>query len=230
MFLFLFFFLTVLKYLKCIDCWLSFENKTIWVILQRLALIGNGTKFSSIFFHTTSWFWCRNLRFSSLSPVIVPICSHSTSMKPSWYRVTGDSGKTAALPCRNSLGGLQMTSLSFMVAWNENPFVISVNLATWRFDQRFEYDILFLVHFIVFSGYIQESWILFPRQILQLRAKVTQWILRAWSNFVPGLQCATNADLPPCSHWCGWYISVHITFHNQYALSDTLIFILLSLY
>lgn len=50
-----------------------FKNRTIRVILQRLALTRNGTKFSSIFFfffHTTSQFWCKDLRFSPLCSVI----------------------------------------------------------------------------------------------------------------------------------------------------------------
>lgn len=39
-----------------------------------------------------------------------------------------------------------------------------------------------------------------------------------------------DADLPPCSRFQGCSISVHITAQDQYALSDSLIFILLSLY
>lgn len=110
----------MLKYLKCIDCWLSFKNKTIWVILQRLALIGNGTKFSSIFLKPLHDFGART--WDALL--------YSLWYFPSALIALSDWRQTAALPCRRSLGDMQMTSLSFMAAWNENPFVIHVNLAT----------------------------------------------------------------------------------------------------
>lgn len=215
------FFLTVLKYLKCIDCWLSFKNKTIWVILQRLALNGNGTKFSSIFFKPLHDFGARTWDALLYSLWYFPSALIALS---DWRQSADSSSSLSEEPweCADDF-----TELCGSLRWK--PFCNSCDSGDLCVDQRFGYS-LFLVHFIVLYGYTQESWILFPRQILQLRANVTQWILRAWSNFVPGRQCAANADLPPCSRFQGWSISVHITVHDQYALSDSLIFILLSLY
>lgn len=99
-----------------------FKNKTIWVILQRLALTRNGTKFSSIFFfHTTSQFWCKDLRFSSLYSVIFPIWTHSTSTKPSWYEVR--------LETEDSLVGFSSDLMELPGSPTENPLVIYVNVA-----------------------------------------------------------------------------------------------------
>lgn len=153
--------------------------------------------------------------------------SHLYSQHEHEAQLVGRDWRQETAPGEPSAGFMELPI--YQVAWQAKPFCSIGECGRLCFDQRFG-SILFLAHFIVLCGYTQESWILFPRQILQLRATVTQWILRAWSNFVPGLQCASTADSPPCSQVHGWYISVHIKFHNQYALSGSLIFILLSLY
>lgn len=117
------FILTVLKYLKCIDCWESLKNKTIRVILQRLALTRNGTKFSSIFFFffiPLHNFGARTWDFLPYVLWYFSICTHSMSTKPSWYEVR--------LETEDSLGEFSDDDLMELPGSpTENPSVIYVN-------------------------------------------------------------------------------------------------------
>lgn len=64
------FILTVLKYLKCIDCWESLKTKPYELYYRGWRWPGMGQSFLQFFFHTTSQFWCKDLRFSPLCSVI----------------------------------------------------------------------------------------------------------------------------------------------------------------
>lgn len=65
------------KYLNCIDCWLSLkkqtQNKTIWVVLQRLTLFRDGTKLSSILFIPLNDFGAGTWDFSYLFLISHPL-------------------------------------------------------------------------------------------------------------------------------------------------------------
>lgn len=82
---FWFFFLkTRVKYLKCVDCWLSFknENKTVWVVLQRLTLCRDGTKLSSILSYHFM-ILVQELEMFLFIPWDFASTLHSMSMRPS---------------------------------------------------------------------------------------------------------------------------------------------------
>lgn len=215
------FILTVLKYLKCIDCWESLKTKPYEFYYRGWCWPGMGQSFlQTFFFIPLRNFGVRTWDF------LLYILWYFPSELTAWAR--GPVGTKWDWRQRQPWGVFPwLNGASWWPNWK--PSCNICERGGLCFDQRFT-SILFLAHFIVLCGYTQESWILFPRQILKLRVKVTQWILRTWSNFVPGLQCALTAEPPPCSQVHGWYISVHITFHNQYTLSGSLIFILLSLY
>lgn len=155
-------------------------------------MIRNGTKFSSIFFfflyHFTILVQGPEIVFFTFCDVshLLSQHEHEAQLVRSGWRQKTALGESSD----------EFIELPGSLTWK--PFCDIGECGRLGFDQGFG-SILFLAHFIVLCGYTQESWILFPRQILQLRAKVTQWILRAWSNFVPGLQCVSTADSPPCS-------------------------------
>lgn len=102
-----------------------FKNKTIWVILQRLVLTRNGTKFSSIFFFFFFFIPLHNFgaRTWDFLPYVLwyfSICTHSTSTKPSWYEVR--------LETEDSLGEFSDDDLMELPGSpTENPSVIYVN-------------------------------------------------------------------------------------------------------
>lgn len=79
-------FLTLLKYLNCIDCWLSLkkQNKTIWVVLQRLTLFRDGTKLSSILFIPLNNFGAGTWDF--LIYFLFHICSSQHEHEAQWHQ------------------------------------------------------------------------------------------------------------------------------------------------
>ena len=63
----LFFFLTMLKYLNCIDCWLSLKKQNYLSCMTEVDIVQGWDKaFFNPFLYTTYQFWCRNMRFSYL--------------------------------------------------------------------------------------------------------------------------------------------------------------------
>lgn len=198
-----------------------FKNKTIWVILQRLALTRNGTKFSSIFFFIPLHnFGARTWDFLPYVLWYLSICTHSMSTKPSWYEVR--------LETEDSLGEFSDDDLMELPGSpTENPSVIYVNGAGCVSTRDLDLSYSWLISLCSVDTHKNPEFCFLGKY---WNSGLKSPILRTWSNFVPGLQCASTAESPPCSQVHGWNISVHITFHNQCTLSGSLIFILLSLY
>lgn len=186
---------------------------------------GMGQSFLQSFFFFFSIplydFVARTWDFSSLYPVIFPICSRSMSVKPSWYEGTG----ARRLP----LGRLQMTLWGFLLAWQENPFVTYVNVAGWALTRDVDLASSWLISLcsvdthqipeFCFLGKYCNSGLKSPSESLEPKVTLSQ----AYNAYQ--LQTRLRA-----AKVMAWHIPVHITSHNQYALSGSLIFILLSLY
>ena len=119
------------KYLKCVDCWLSFKNKnkTIWVVLQRLTLCRDGTKLSSILFIPLHGFGAGTWDVL-VYPMRFHIYSSQYEREAPWYQVAEYNWMILCL----GLGSFQMMiSSSFIVAWNKEVvwYMLTSQVAFW---------------------------------------------------------------------------------------------------
>lgn len=135
-FWFFFFFLTVLKYLKCIDCWLSLKSKTKPFELYYWGwhCSGMGQSFLQSFSYHLM-ILVQELEIFLFIPWYFTFALHSVSMKPSstkwlsiikWYFI--------ALDYLKGLGSFQMMiSLSFIAAWNKNVlwYMLTSQVVFW---------------------------------------------------------------------------------------------------
>lgn len=89
-FLFFFFFFLV-NYVKVLELyWLLTilkQNKTIWIVLQRMTLFRDGTKLSSILFIPLNDFGAGTWDFLIYS-MILHICSSQHEHEAQWHQVT----------------------------------------------------------------------------------------------------------------------------------------------
>lgn len=163
----------MLKYLNCIDCWLSLkkQNKTIGVVLQRMTLFRDGTKLSSILFIPLNDFGAGTWDF--LIYFLFHIRSSQHEHEAQWHQgaeysqmIVGGTWPSEGLW---KFGDDDFIELQRSLKYG---FVIYANTMLCL-DKIFAH-VPFLAHFFVFYGYIQKSWIIFPRQILQLRANIIQ--------------------------------------------------------
>lgn len=147
------------------------QNKTIWVVLQRLTLFRVGTKLSSILFIPLNDFGAGTWDF--LIYFLFHICSSQHEHEAQWHQ---GAEYNQMIVCGTwpseglwTFGDDDFIELHCSLKYG---FEIYAN-TTLCLDKIFAY-VLFLAHFFVFYGYILKSWIIFPRQILQLRANVIQ--------------------------------------------------------
>lgn len=154
--------------MKCIDCWLSFKNKTkpFELYYRGWHCSGMGQSFLQ-FFSYHLMILVQELEIFLFIPWYFASTLHSMSIKPSgtkwlntirWYFI--------ALDCLKGLGSFQMViSLSFIVAWDKKSCMTFANQSSCVLTRNLDMT-YFLAHFSVLYGYIQKSWILFPRQII----------------------------------------------------------------
>lgn len=220
----------MLKYLNCIDCWLSLKkrNKTIWVVLQRLTLFRDGTKLPSILFIPLNDFGAGTWDFSYLF-----LISHL--LFTAW--ACSPVAPTGWIQSNDSLWPL--TIWRAVGVWRWWFHWASLQPEIW-FCDICKHQVVFgqdICICPIFGSFLCVLWVHTKNSELYFLGKYcnsglmsSSKTFRATSNFVPFLQCEKRELLPLFSHFHGWYIFIHITFQNQYALSDILIFILLSLY
>lgn len=117
------FILTVLKYLKCIDCWESLKTEPYELYYRGWRWPGMGQSFLQSFFFffiPLHNFGARTWDFLPYVLWYFSICTHSTSTKPSWYEVR--------LETEDSLGEFSDDDLMELPGSpTENPSVIYVN-------------------------------------------------------------------------------------------------------
>lgn len=115
------FILTVLKYLKCIDCWESLKTKPYELYYRGWRWPGMGQSFLQFFFFIPLHnFGARTWDFLPYVLWYLSICTHSMSTKPSWYEVR--------LETEDSLGEFSDDDLMELPGSpTENPSVIYVN-------------------------------------------------------------------------------------------------------
>lgn len=187
-------------------------------------MIRNGTKFSSFFFffHTASRFCCKDLRFF----LLYILWSFPSALAAWVWSPVGTKGLGAR---RQPLGSLQMTLWGFLLAWQENPFVTYVNVAGWVLTRDLDLSSSWLISLcsvdthqipeFCFLGKYCNSGLKSPSESLEPKVTLSQ------AYNAHRLQTRLRA-----AKVMAWHIPVHITSHNQYTLSGSLIFILLSLY
>lgn len=104
-FVFCFFFLTVLKYLKCIDCWLSFKNKTkpFELYYRGWHCSGMGQSFLQ-FFSYHLMILVQELEIFLFIPWYFTSTLHSMSIKPSGTKWLNTNDILQPLTVRRALG------------------------------------------------------------------------------------------------------------------------------